>query len=165
MKFKDQIHQELQRLWAVGNLEQAENMLSIQIPHGHFHSRLTAVDAIGCAFEHCRLDSTPLSAASTERLQEIAESLAGKLQYLLEPIQTVEIDDQQCVVQMRSVPPQQNGEGTSYYELVARREGLLLSRYLKKSGQPRRVIPANVTREVFQRLAKRHAGSLRGGLK
>jgi hypothetical protein len=58
-------------------------------------------------------------------------------------------------VQLRSSPPQQGDDGTSYYELMVRRGGdITLSRYQKQPGQIRQIVPANVTREVLQRLAE-----------
>jgi amino acid transporter len=60
-----------------------------------------------------------------------------------------------AAVQLRSNPPQKGEDGTSYYELMVRRGGdVTLSRYQKKSGQIRQIVPANVTREVLQRLAE-----------
>jgi hypothetical protein len=57
-------------------------------------------------------------------------------------------------VQLRSSPPQQGGDGSSEYELFVRRGGeISLCRCAKSPGQPRRTIPAHVTREVFTRLA------------
>ncbi len=65
----------------------------------------------------------------------------------------MEVDAEQCIVQLRSNPPQKDDDGTSYYELLVARGGRLsLCRWLKERGQPRRIIPAQVTREVFLRL-------------
>ena len=65
----------------------------------------------------------------------------------------IEIDHDQCVVQLRSNPPQKDETGTSYYELHVAGGGLLsLCRYVKEPGAPRRPIAAQVTREVFLRL-------------
>ncbi len=74
--------------------------------------------------------------------------------YLLEPISPIELDSQGCVVQMRSTPPQKDADRTSYYELLVSRSGeLSLVRYTRLAGQPREIIPAQVTREVLLRLA------------
>jgi hypothetical protein len=55
---------------------------------------------------------------------------------------------------MRSNPPQQGENGSTYYELLVVTGGSLdLKRYRAVSGQMREAIPAQVTREVFQRLA------------
>ena len=83
----------------------------------------------------------------------MGEKLAARLTYLLEPIRPIEFDREQSVLQLRSSPPDRDEDSTSYYELVARRDGTLsLCRYAKKPGDVRRTIPVNVTREVFFRL-------------
>jgi hypothetical protein len=66
----------------------------------------------------------------------------------------VEADADRCSIQLRSNPPQKGDDGTSYYELMVRRGGhITLSRYSKKLGQLRQIVPAHVTREVLGRLA------------
>ena len=90
---------------------------------------------------------------TVEKLKQISNNLSKRLSYLLEPINPIEVDSEQCLVQMRSSPPAKGEDGTSYYELLVRRGGeLRLSRYAKTPGQPRRIVPAQVTREVFLRL-------------
>lgn len=114
---------------------------------------LTAVDRLACAFRHLTLYSQPLETAEIDVLSRVAERLAERLTYLLEPIQPLEVDPQQCVVQMRSVPPTQDEQGTTYYELTVRRGGQLsLCRYAYEPGAGRQQISAEVTREVLARL-------------
>ena len=72
-------------------------------------------------------------------LKPVAETLSRRLTYLLEPISPMEAMPQQCVVQLRSNPPQKDDNGTSYYELLVARGGRLsLCRWLKERGQPPR---------------------------
>ena len=106
------------------------------------------------AFEPFTLESSRLSGVSIDQLKKRAEALSARLSYLLEPISAVEVDPDSCTVQMRSVPPQKDDDGTNYYELLVERGGRLsLCRYSKSPGAVRHVVPANVTREVFHRLA------------
>jgi hypothetical protein len=115
--------------------------------------RLTALDTLGCAFQSFEVQVDALAAASMDRLKQVADALSRRLTYLLEPISPIEIDAQQCVVQLRSNPPQKDESGTSYYELLVAAGGRLsLSRYSKAPGNPRHPIAAQVTREVFLRL-------------
>lgn len=115
---------------------------------------LTSLDRLGCEFERLTLATPALAGASLDRLQAISADLAARLTYLLEAIGPIEHDHEQCVVQMRSTPPQQGDDGASYYELLVRRGGeLALCRFRKPAGQPRQAIPAVVTREVLLRLA------------
>lgn len=115
---------------------------------------LTAIDRLACAFEEFRVTIGPLAGAPMAQLKEQSSRLAAKLSYLLEPIGLIEVDDDQCVVQLRSIPPQRGEDRTVYYELLATRGGVLsLRRYETCAGQPRQLVPAEVTREVFLRLA------------
>jgi hypothetical protein len=114
--------------------------------------RLVALDTLACAFSTLSVHSPALAARTGEQLKKLAESLAVKLNYLLEPIRPIEYDAD--VVQLRSNPPQKTPDRTTYYELlVAKRGELMLTRYARPAGQAREIIPAQVTREVLLRLA------------
>jgi hypothetical protein len=114
---------------------------------------LLAIDALALAFDHVTVTRDALTAAPIQQLKNFADALSKKLTYLLEPISPVEVDADQCVVQMRSSPPQRDDNGTRYYELLVRRGGeLSLRRFEKQPGNARQAVPAHVTREVFLRL-------------
>src|SRR5438876_1150946 len=84
-------------------------------------AELLSIDKLACEFAHLTLRTSKLSGASAERLQGIAQGLAQRLTYLLEPIAPIEADAEGCTVQMRSNPPQRGDDGTCYYELLVRR--------------------------------------------
>ena len=108
---------------------------------------------MACAFNYLGVELDALAAAPVTTLKQVADQLSRRLNYLLEPITSVEIDAEQCVVQLRSNPPQKDDNGTSYYELMLKKGGLVsLTRYQKQPGEVRRSVPAHVTREVFLRL-------------
>lgn len=113
---------------------------------------LLAVDSIGCAFELIDYQCQQLQNRSTDQLQRLADELASRITYLLEPIRTVEVDSDHETVQMRSHRPQASEEGKSYYELLARPGSIQLCRYLKQRGAARERTPAHVTQEVLTRL-------------
>jgi hypothetical protein len=138
---------------SIGAFHNGERLLECGEAGHTLRSELTALDTLGCAFQSFAVRSETLRCASMERLKQVAETLSSRLTYLLEPISPVEIDHEQCVVQLRSNPPQKDENGTSYYELLVASGGRLsLCRYSKEPGNPRRTIPAQVTREVFLRL-------------
>jgi len=150
MSLKDKIDSQLGRL----SSQAGNGLLTVDTESGRLESELTAVDAIACAFDRFELKTDRLANATLDHLKKISDSLSSRLSYLLEPIALVESDQEHCVVQMRSNPPTKEDDATSYYELVVRRGGSLsLLRYSKSSGNARQTVPANVTREVFQRLA------------
>jgi hypothetical protein len=114
---------------------------------------LVALESLACAFTHVSVSSDTLADAAPKRLKDLGELLSKRLSYLLEPISPIEVDAQQCIVQLRSNPPQQGDGQSSYYELLVKKGGeISLRRYTKLKGQPRQVSPAQVTREVLLRL-------------
>jgi hypothetical protein len=110
-------------------------------------------DSLAVSLNQLRLTTPELSDAKATDLERIGKSLSDRLTYLMEPIAPIEIDAQECVVQLRSNPPQRDDDGRSYFELLVRRGGeITLTRYRKENGAGRKQITATVTREVLQRL-------------
>lgn len=127
--------------------------LSVQEGARRLICDMTALDSIGCSFRGLVLESDALAEASNQQLRAIADDLSRRVNYLLEPIAPIEVDPEQCLVQMRSSPPQKSDGQSTYYELLVRRGGeLSLRRYAKDRQGQRTVVPATVTREVFLRL-------------
>jgi hypothetical protein len=157
MTIKQDIERELNRIQSL----QTPARLELSAPTGTLESQLADVDAIGCAFESFVFRTSKLSGATIDQLKKLSDNLTRKLTYLLEPIGTLEADAESCTIQLRSTPPQQGDDGSSYYELLVKRGGeISLCRYRKAPGQPRRVISAQVTREVFSRLAEDFAAAV-----
>ncbi len=150
MSLKQQVQQALQT-WPPFTGE--SRPLSANQGDIRLQCRLTALDRLACAFEQFQLYHPALAGASLERLKQAADSLSARLTYLLEPIRVLEADAQQCVVQLRSSPPDREAETAAYYELLVRADGTLsLARYVQPPGAPRHVVPAQVTHEVLLKL-------------
>jgi hypothetical protein len=116
-------------------------------------AEIVAMDKLACAFNYLGVELGRLASVPVETLKRVAEELSARLNYLLEPITAVEIDKDQCAIQLRSNPPQKDDNATSYYELLVKQGGVIsLSRYTKHPREVRQNIPAQVTREVFLRL-------------
>lgn len=160
MTLKAQIHTELNRLASLAGTGNAPHLLRIDSGNGHLESELTAIDPLACAFNRFAFKSDKLANSTIDELKDVANALSAQVSYLLESISPVEIDDESCVVQLRSNPPQKDDDGTRYYELVVARSELTLLRYCKTPGQPRAIVAANVTREVFERLADDFAAAV-----
>ncbi|MCA9120490.1 MAG: hypothetical protein H6822_14335 [Planctomycetaceae bacterium] len=152
MSIKSQVHTELNRLASLATVGKCS--LQLDVGDGKLDATLTQIDQLGCAFEHFSYKVDKLANASIEQLKDVANDLSKRLCYLLESISPIEIDNEACIVQMRSNPPQKDDDGTKYYELVVARGELTLCRFSLASGQQRRIVAANVTREVFERLAE-----------
>jgi hypothetical protein len=154
MTLKKRLEDELNRLAMLASAGGGVPPLDLDVDGGRLECSLTAIDQLACAFESLTFRTPRLDGASLDDLKNIAARLSRKLSYLLESISPIETDREGCVVQMRSAPPHRDDDGTSYYELVARRGELTLCRYTKSSGQERRLIPAQLTREVLYRLGQ-----------
>jgi hypothetical protein len=154
MSLSHQVTTQLDELLARGPGSDLAASLSVGTPVGQLRCDLTAVDALACSFLRLALESDRLNAASPQELKQIGDELARRLNYLLEPIGPVEIDEEGFVLQMRSLPPRQEEAARSYYEILARRGEIVLGRYRKSTGKPRSPLPATVTREVFLRLCE-----------
>jgi hypothetical protein len=157
MTIRPEIERELARIQAVSG----RGLLQVDLPAGRVEADLLAVEPIGCTFQTLAYITSRLADASLEQLKAISESLTARLTYLLEPIGLVEADADRCSVQLRSSPPQKSEDATSYYELLIRRGGdVSLSRYSKRAGQMREIVPAHITREVLARLADDFIGAV-----
>ena len=152
MSIKSQIHTELNRLASLAST--GSHSLRLNIGAGRLEATLTQIDQLACSFEHFSYKADKLANATIDELKDIANGLSSQLSYLLESISPIEVDDEACIVQMRSNPPQKDDDGTRYYELVVARGELSLCRYARPVGQTPAVVAAHVTREVFERLAE-----------
>jgi len=152
MGWRDQVRAELS---SIGTFSIGRHALRCRDGDQELSIDLVALDSLACAFERLALRSTKLAGASVDKLKRVAENLSARITYLLEPVQPIEVDPEQCVVQLRSVPPQKEDDKTSYYELLVQRSGeISLTRYESAAGQGRVPIAAQVTREVLSRLVE-----------
>ena len=140
-------------LSAIAPFAQGSHQLTAAAAACRLSADLVALDALALAFDRLTVINQSLATTSIDGLKKIANALSKRLTYLLEPISPIEVDADQCVVQLRSNPPQNDDNGSRYYELLVRAGGeLSLRRYQKQPGNHRQQIPSQVTREVFLRL-------------
>jgi hypothetical protein len=125
----------------------------IEEGEGRFVIEVVEIGSLACSFDRITYTSKALQSASLAALTQMAEDIQRRVSYLLEAIRPIEVDEDRCVVQMRSNPPAKDDDGTRYYELVVQRGEVSLCRFCKTPGQPRRRVPAEVTHEVVGRLA------------
>ncbi len=114
---------------------------------------LQALDRLGVLARRVRVRSLRLAGAPSQVIAQLAQMLAQRICYLLEPLRVLECDQQQGAAQVRSWPPYQQQRSRFYYELWVRRGGELeLVRWEAPQGQPRRQVPFQLTREVLLRV-------------
>jgi hypothetical protein len=152
MSYKQQIEAQLSAIAAAGAAGVSPTHVAADTPQGRLECEVFSADAIGCSLASVALQTSALVDCTVEELKAVSEKLAQKVNYLLEPISPIEIDSEGATVQMRSNPPHQDDDGTKYYELLVRRDGLLLSRYSRAKGGQRQPVAAHLTREVLLRV-------------
>jgi hypothetical protein len=148
MSLISQLEQELQQQGAMppGALTVIEGCDTLSL-------ELVQLDPLGVAFRSFLFATPRLATAETKQLTLIADQLAAKLTYLLEPLRVIEIDGAAGAVQMRSTMPSQHQDRKNYFEILVRRGGeISFERYEKQPTQARCIVPTILTREVLSRL-------------
>ena len=114
----------------------------------------TAVDSLGCAFRELRLSADELKNVPFETLKTWADNLCQKVTYLLEQIRPLELDAEVETVLIRSTPPTQQPDQTTFYEILVKAPGMLnLRRYTRTAQHPdRQPCDVQVTHEVLVKL-------------
>jgi hypothetical protein len=145
------LHHEFERaLTTLGGA--SAGMVEAESEPRRLYCDLVEQNSLAVSFNQLRLATTELASATKDELERIGNSLGAKLTYLMEPISSIELDAEGCVMQLRSAPPQRDDDGRSYYELLVRRGEISLIRYRKGNDTGRRRIISTVTREVLFRL-------------
>lgn len=138
----------------------ATTVFSKNFAHGHCRCELTANGQLAAVFKQIGFAAPASRALSTDELTALGQDLGTRLHYLLEPVAPIEIDGDGVVLQMRSVPPTDEGNKVrSYYELLVRSDQLLLRRYTTAAGQPRDDAEMTLTHELFGRLMEDFASA------
>ena len=146
---RQQIQDDIENALRDGCVNQQTVTLVLGSGEAVFHVEQS--DSMAGSFNGIEYRSTAIDNLAKTELSRFAESLAARLTYLLEPISTIEADPD--VVQLRSDPPSAEDNHTRcYFELLARKGSLSLVRYRKSVGQPRTLVPMQLTHEVLSRL-------------
>jgi hypothetical protein len=116
--------------------------------------RVDQADALAVLVLELSLKTDKLTGAPMAHVKQVAQNLTERITYLLEPIQPIEADAEACVVQLRSVKPEESGGAATYYEVLVKTGGSVsLHRFEKPRGGLRREISMHLTKQVIQRLA------------
>lgn len=105
----------------------------------------------------------PASVSLKDLLLRQVGEIERRITYLLERFQVLEVDEYNCLAQVRSATPyQKNGEKFYYEVLLQHGIGATFSRYLhsNQAGQ-RELVPCHLTQETLERLIEDLATTLR----
>ena len=171
MNLGKQMIEQLQRLVAEPTLATASSdgaYATLTVGDGEEHARLEI-------FDHDRYSVTlralevgsvgPFEGDARAYLSAHAAMIARRMSYLEEPLAVWELDDVERVVQLRSSPPQREGETLSYWEVVLRIEEQPSARIARYRWAPGMVERETVTYPATFALIGRMADSLAAGLR
>src|SRR5262245_13628164 len=73
--------------------------MTISLSQGTLQCAIASVDAIGCAVDSLRLSLVDQDCWDLQRMRTLADHLCKQLRYLVEPLQVIEVDPDQPLVQ------------------------------------------------------------------
>lgn len=118
---------------------------------------VTAVDSMSCSFREIRLSVPSLAGTGTDVLRQWADELCRRVNYLLENLGPLEVDEQGQQMLIRSTPPDRRDDETLFYEIVLQSHTggrFSLSRFsTQRDGSGRQQVDMQATREVLAKLA------------
>ncbi len=116
---------------------------------------VTAADKLSCSLSELRVQPREPRQLSTEQLRAWGDRVASRVRYLLEAIETVELDTAKGRLLLRSTPPEKKPDrSVLYYEMLLLSSGdLSLSRRrFDPSDRSRKPEPLHCTRELVEKL-------------
>ena len=116
---------------------------------------VTAAEKMSCSLSHLRLQLRQPAQLTADQLKAWGERIASRVRYLLEAIETVELDAPQGRLLLRSTPPEKKSNGAVlYYELLLETSGQLrLGRYrFNVADRSRTPEPLHCTHELLEKL-------------
>lgn len=117
---------------------------------------VAAVDSMSCAIREIRLTDPALANVDIDALKAWAEQLCSRITYLLENIGPLEVDADSTQILIRSTPPDQQQDATTFYEIILQSHSngqFSLRRYRSEKGRAGRdQVDIQCTHEVLHRL-------------
>lgn len=155
MSLSDQLINEIQAL--SGHVYAPAVTVSVTDPALlELQADVSAVDMLSCTLQELRLNVQTLNNSGLDTLKEWAEALCNRVTYLLENLGPLEFDQNGTQVLIRSTPPNQQPDGTKFYEILLQsRSGgqFVLRRFCSEQGTTGRdLVDMHLTHEVLARL-------------
>ena len=130
---------------------------SLVVEGGKFSimGEVTAADKLSCSLSHLRIEPRVPQQLESDQLRAWGGRIAKRIRYLLEAIETVELDAPKGRLLLRSTPPEKKPNGSVfYYELLLEATGSLrLERFrFDAASRARAPEPIHCTRELLEKL-------------
>jgi hypothetical protein len=137
-----------------GTFRDEHRALSLCAERACVRAVVGAADEMSCSLVELHIEpQTPL-ALDSPALRAWGDRLGTRVRYLLEAIETVELDATRGTLLLRSSPPDKRAGGTFYYEATLEKTGrLTLCRFrFDPAVRERASIPLHITKEVLEKL-------------
>jgi len=110
-----------------------------------------------------RAQAPPANVSLKELLLRQAGEIERRITYLLENFRLLEVDEFNCLAQVRSAAPHQKSGEKFYYEVFLQHGlGATFARYRQARGvENRELVPCQLTQETFERLVDDLVATLR----
>lgn len=118
-------------------------------------AEVTAADQLSCALDRLIIEPRVPQQLSADELRGWGDRVVKRVRYLLEAIETVELDTTQGEMLIRSTPPEKKADGTVFfYELRLEAAGRLSleRRRFEPKSRARELESMQFTRELFEKL-------------
>ena len=116
---------------------------------------VTTADKMSCSLNQLGIRPCEPARLTADQLKAWGERIGNRVRYLLEAIETMELDVPQGRLLLRSTPPEKKTNGTVlYYELLLETSGQLrLERYrFNAADRTRTPEPLHCTHELLEKL-------------
>jgi hypothetical protein len=116
---------------------------------------VTAADNLSCSLAELRVKPRRAAQLSTEQLRAWGDRVAKRVRYLLEAIESVELDAPKGQLLLRSTPPEKKPDGTVFYYEVLLESGAelhLTRQRFDAQHRTRTAEPLHCTRELLEKL-------------
>jgi len=170
MNLGQKILEKLHAMRQTGSLPEAEQdrgyVIEEKIDSMSVSVEIAAFDKFSCIVKTLsvtRAQAPPANVSLKELLLRQAGEIERRITYLLENFRLLEVDEFNCLAQVRSAAPHQKSGEKFYYEVFLQHGlGATFSRYRQSSGaENRELVPCHLTQETFERLVDDLVAALR----
>jgi hypothetical protein len=124
--------------------------------------QLSSRGTLGLAFDLIDFDRYDRDELTTDQLRAWGNTLAARVNYLMEPLIVLEVDAEAGEAELRSKTPTPKGDRRSFYQIRLEAQGSLhLERIaFDETTRARQIVPFQMTLEVLERLTDDLVASL-----
>jgi hypothetical protein len=153
----------IQQLAEWGAFQNEHRDLKVENDQCAITGQVSAADNLSCSLGQLRLTPRAERRLTAEELEAWGTRVAKRVRYMLEAIETVELDRPHGRLLLRSTPPEKKADGSVYYyELQLNATGMLAfeRRRFDPKSRARAAEPMHCTRELLEKLVDDLAASV-----